>query len=118
MSKRRGVTEFLSIFQDVGATFFDIESDLLIVLDKDGNIDRINPAFEKALNRTEAEVLGMGIIRFVMVDDWAKFIRGFSATHPEAVRMLCKESGEIMVRLVACRFKAGRGFIVLRKVTG
>ena len=46
---KHGVTEFLRAFEDVGATFFQIETDLLICLDEKGNISRVNPAFEKAL---------------------------------------------------------------------
>jgi len=115
---KHGVTEFLALFADVGTTFFDIESDLLIVLDGQGGIERVNPAFERTLDRIESEVLRVPIIQLIDANDWAKFIRGFTEIHPEAVRMLRKGNGDVLVRLVACRFKGGRGFIVLRKVMG
>lgn len=113
---RRGVTEFLNVFQDVGTTFFDIESDLLVVLDGQGNIERVNPAFERMLGYSESDVLGMAIIRLVKMDDWAAFLRTFTSTNPAPVRLLCKGQGEIGVRLVACRFKTQRGYIALRPI--
>jgi len=112
---KHGVTEFLNVFHDVGSTFFDIESDLLIVLDKTGNIERVNPAFERELGRTEAEVWGMPLIRLVRMDDWARFLRTFTAIHPEPVRLMKKGEGEIVVTLAGCRFRQGRGFLILRK---
>ena len=46
---KHGVTEFLHIFEDVATTFFDLETDLLIVLDTQGGIERVNPAWESVL---------------------------------------------------------------------
>lgn len=115
--RKRGVTEFLRAFEDVGATFFDIEEDLLIVLDETGNVERVNPAFEKILNRRESEVLGLGLIRLICIDDWATFLRSFTSPHPPAVRLLKKESGEVLVRMIAFRFKSQRAFLAFRRVT-
>jgi len=112
----RGVTAFLRAFEDVGRTFFDIESDLFIVLDEHGNIERVNPAFERALDRKEAEVLGLGMIRLICIDDWAMFLRSFTSPNPPPVRLLRKESGEIAVRMIAFRFKGQRGFLAFRQV--
>ncbi len=119
MAKRHGVTEFLRIFENVVTTFFDIERDLLVVLDEVGNIARVNPAFEKCLERTEAQVLHYELIRLVHEDDLAAFIRSFDATtKPPRVRLLKREQGEIVVRLVAFKFtrtdEGLRGFLVLR----
>ena len=116
MPKSRGVTEFLRAFEDVGQTFFDIESDLLIVLDEQGNIERVNPAFEQALNRKESEVLGLGMIRLICIDDWATFLRSFTSPNPPAVRLLKRDCGEIVVKMIAFRFKSQRGFLAFRRV--
>ena len=88
----------------------------MVVLDKVGNIERVNPAFERALDRTEREVLGVPLIRLVRMDDWARFLRTFTAVHPEPVRLLKKNEGEITVRLAGCRFRQGRGFLIFREV--
>ncbi len=119
MAKRHGVTDFLRAFEDFGTTFFDIERDLLVVLDEVGNISRVNPAFERALGRTEASVLGNELIRYVIADDLAKFIRSFDTTlSPAPVRLLKREQGEVTVRLLAFKFKRSdeglRGYLVLR----
>jgi PAS domain-containing protein len=116
VSKRRGVTDYLDVFQSIGTMFFDLETDLLIVLDEQGNIDRVNPMFERLLGRMEIEVLGMAIIRLVHVDDLAKFLKSFTQLQPEPIRLLRHPDGEIAVRFIACRFKAQRGFIILRRV--
>ena len=113
---KHGVTEFLNAFSDVGATFFEIESDLLICLDERGNISRVNPAFERALNRREADVLGWGMMRLICIDDWAQFLRLFTSPNPPPVRLLKSGSGEIVVRLIAFRFKMQRGYLAFRPV--
>lgn len=116
---KHGVTEFLSVFSDVGATFFNLESDLLIVLDEDGNISRVNPAFETTLGWAESNVLGQGIIRLVWMEDWAKFMHAFDVQQRNTVfHLLHSEQGVVSVNLIAYRFKrtdAGqRGYLVLR----
>lgn len=113
---KRGVTEFLSAFQDVGITFFDIETDLLIVLDDRGNIARVNPAWERVTGYAESDVIGHGIAQFVSLDDLAVFLRSFSEKHPRPFRLLHHGGGTVACRLVAARFRAGRGYLVLRTV--
>ncbi len=120
---KHSVTAFLHAFEDFGTTFFDIERDLLIVLDETGNISRVNPAFERILDRTEASVLGQEMIRLVELDDLAKFIRSFDTTlEPAAVRLLKRGCGEVMVKLIAYRFKKTdeglRGYLILRVEIG
>lgn len=112
---KHGVTEFLQVYEGIAGTFFDIESDLLIVLDKQGGIERVNPSWERITGYTESDVLRNAIIHYVDVDDYARFIRGFTESHPEPFRLLHKGGGLVRVRLIACRFRQGRGFIVLRK---
>lgn len=118
---KHGVTEFLSVFSDVGTTFFNLETDLLIVLDETGNISRVNAAFETTLGRSEADVLGQGIIRLVAMDDWDKFMHAFDVLQRSTkFRLLHSEQGLVTVSLIAYRFKrtdAGqRGFLVMRPV--
>lgn len=119
MAKRHGVTEFLKAFEDVGTTFYDIEHDLLIVLDEQGNISRVNPAFERELGRSEANVLHFEMIRLVHEDDLAAFIRSFDKSlEHQPVRLLKRESGEIRARLVDFKFRRTdeglRGYLILR----
>jgi PAS domain-containing protein len=119
---KHGVTEFLQTFQDVGTTFFDIERDYLIVLDGEGNIKRVNPAFEKGLKRDESSVLKQGIIRLVLMDDWAKFMHSFDPIQHETIfRMLRAEQGVVSVRLIAYRFRRvgeeQHGYLILRPLT-
>lgn len=116
IGRRHGVTEFLSVFQDVGSTFYDLETDLLIVLDTSGGIDRVNMAFERVLGYHEASIRGHALIEFVSVDDMAKFIRSFSEEFPQPFKMLHSWTGVVMMRLVKCRFRAGRGYVILREV--
>ena len=116
MPKSRGLTTFLHAFEDVGTTFFDIECDLLIVLDEHGNIERVNPAFERLLGRKESEVLGQGMMHLVRIDDWATFLRSFTSPDPPPVRLLKREQGEIVVRMIAFRFKGQRGFLAFRRM--
>lgn len=117
MERRRGVTDFLRIFEVVGATFFDIEEDLLVVLDEQGNISRVNPAFQKALNYHEADVFGVPLIQLVHADDWAKFIKAFNwHGPPQPFRLLRSTAGEMAVNLIAVRFRNGKGYLVMRSV--
>jgi PAS domain S-box-containing protein len=116
---KHGVTDFLRVFEDVGTTFFDLERDLLVTLDEVGNINRVNPAFEIALGQDEASVLGHELIRYVEPNDLAKFIRSFDTMQkPERVRLLKRECGEVIVRLIAYKFRRSdeglRGYLVLR----
>src|SRR5512139_930436 len=96
--------------------FFDLETDLLVTLDENGNISRVNLAFQQVLGYYEADVFGVGFIRLVDVDDWAKFIRAFNTPESQPFRLLHNVSGEISVRLIAARFRNGKGYLVLRKI--
>lgn len=121
MTKRRGVTDFLVAFEDIGATFFDLETDLLVVLDEQGNIARINDAFERELGRSEFSVLRLELFRLIHEDDLAAFIKSFdSSVNPPPIRLLRRDSGDVVVRLAAYRFRKTdeglRGYLVLRKV--
>jgi PAS domain S-box-containing protein len=113
---KHGVTEFLRVFEDTTTVFFNIETDLLVVLDENGDINRVNPAFTRNLGYEETDVLRMPIIRLVRSEDWSAFLNAFTAPEPKPFRMLHQGEGEITVRLIAVRFKSGRGFIVLRKM--
>ncbi len=118
---KHGVTEFLSVFNDVGIIFFDIESDLLVVLDEQGNIDRVNQAFERVLSLAEPDVLGESIIKLILIDDWSKFLNSFDdLKRGKAFHLLHKDAGLIKVQLVSYRFKrtdlGQRGYLVLRPV--
>jgi PAS domain-containing protein len=108
VSKRRGVTDFLSIFQDDRSIFFDAETDILIVLNDAGAIERVNPAFERLLNRPEASVLNLLLTHFMRIDN--------QATDP--IRFLKWGGGEIGVQLIAYRFarteQGKRWYLILR----
>lgn len=113
---KHGVTEFLSVFEGIGATFYSLETDLLIVLDGQGNIERVNPSFESITGYAEADIIGHGIAQFVSIDDLALFLRSFSETYPRPFRLLHQGGGVVVVRLIAAKFRAGRGYLVLRTV--
>jgi PAS domain S-box-containing protein len=86
------------------------------VLDEHGNLDRVNPAFERVLGYAESDVIGKGLMHIVRVDDWAAFLRTFTAVEPAPVRLVRKGSGEVGVRMIAFRFKNQRGYLVLRPI--
>ena len=112
---KRGLTGFLSVFEDIGRQFYDLETDLLVMLDEQGLIEDVNPAFEAELGRTKIEVLGTPLMRLIHIGDLAEFIREFYEPRSRLFRMLKKDSGEIVVRLIACRFRKGQGYIILRR---
>lgn len=105
MAKRRGVTQYLDIMASVYATFYDIAPDMLIVLDDNGLIERVNPAFEKATGYAEQDVIGSIITRVIIFDD-----------KDLPLRLLHKDSGEIKCRVVASRFRGGKVYLVLRPI--
>jgi PAS domain-containing protein len=120
MSKH-GVTEFLQVFSGDESTFVNIETDMLVVLDESGNILRVNPAFEKSLNRQEIDVLRNGFIRYVHQDDLAKFMHSFDdSSKADPFRISKMEHGFITVRLSAYKFRRTedglRGYLVLRLI--
>ena len=123
MTPQHGVTEFLRTFSGETQIFFDAELDLLIVLDANGNVKRVNPAFERVLGRDESEVLGVPIVGLVHLVDMAKFMHSFSlikSVYP--FRLLKKSSGAVLVELIAFKFKrmdndtGRRGFLILRPI--
>lgn len=89
---------------------------MLIVLDDHGDIARVNPAFERVTGYAESDIIGHGIAQFVSIDDLAVFLRSFSEKHPPPFRLLHLGGGVVGCRLVAARFRAGRGYLVLRTV--
>ena len=97
---KHGVTEFLQIFESIGRQFFDLETDLLIVLDETGAIERVNPAFERITGYAESDVLRVPIIKIIDNRDWSKFLNSFSVKNPEPFRVLKKNSGTVEVRLI------------------
>ena len=118
----RGVTQYLKVFSSIVSTFFDLEVDLLIVLDEHGDILRVNPAFIKTLRRREAEVLHQGIARYVAEEDLAKFLHAFEEEDQHTpFRLLRGKQGFIQVVLVKGFFttlphEGQRGFLILRPV--
>lgn len=120
MATKRGVTDFLRAFENTGAVFFDLEVDILIELDEQGNVSRVNDAFERELARTQASVVRCELIRLIHEDDLAAFIRSFDTTlEAQPIRLLRRESGTVTVKLIAYTFKRTemglRGYLVLRK---
>lgn len=113
---RHGVTQFLELFNDVGRVFFDLESDLLIVVNEHGEIFDCNPATERELNRAKAEMLSVPFMRFFYDGELLDFVQEFYKPRGRCFRMLRRESGEIQVRLIAFRSYRDYGYIVLRRV--
>lgn len=114
---RHGVTEFLSVFHDVGRVFFDLETDLLVVLNERGEIYDCNPAVERELNRPRSSVLGVPLARFIDDGDLLEFIQEFYKPQNRLFRLLRRESDDIRVRLIASRSQDEFGYIVLRRIT-
>ncbi len=118
MEQRRGVTQFLSAFNDIHVKFADLETDLWIWLDKDGHIKRVWPGFTRALGYTEQDVAGIGITRLVDVNDLAIFIKNFSwydTKERRPFRMYHKGGGEVWMRLITVGFARGEAHIILRQ---
>lgn len=110
MAKRRGVTEFLQVFQSDSQIFFDAETDLLICLDDHGAILRVNPAFETCLGYTESSVLGKPITALMFADDM------HSTTNMP--RLLHYGGGLVTVTMIDYRYKVTdegkRWYLILR----
>lgn len=115
-----GVTTWLNSLDSDIRALVDIETDLCIVLDQYGSIIRVNPAFEQRLGYSESDVLRHDIIRYVAVEDLAKFLHSFDARPPgelpPVIRLLKRDHGCIMARLVANRFRESRGYLIFRPV--
>lgn len=114
---KHGVTEFLQAFHDLGVAFCDMETDILILLDEQGNIERVYPGFTRALGYTESDVLGYGVLRLVDGRDTAAFVKSFNLLpRPAPFRMFHKDGSEVWVRLEAARFIDKHGFLIIRKM--
>lgn len=123
MSARRSVTQFLRAFNSYAQRFFEMEPDLEIVLDAQGNIIKVNPAFEKVLGYAEHEVRGTHIGQLIHGNDTAKFIRSFSLiSGVYSFRMLQRGGGDVEVTMLRAQFvkvldEDGREcFLILRTV--
>jgi PAS domain-containing protein len=122
VTARRSVTRFLNTLDSDYKTFFDAESDVMIVLDAAGNVERVNLAFTRVLDRNERDVLGQPIAALVCIDDLAKFFRAFEMAGSEKFRLLRRGSGAVEMLLIAFRFKrvdddqGRRGFLILRPI--
>lgn len=100
---KRGVTEFLNVFEGIGATFYDISPDALIVLSDKGIVERVNPAFEKMTGYAEQDVTGKMITQIITFDG-----------RDDPIRLLHRGDGEIKCRVVASRFRGDKVYLVLR----
>jgi PAS domain S-box-containing protein len=67
--------------------FFELSVDMLCVADFDGHLTRVNPAFERVLGHTSAELLGEPFMSFVHPDDREATAAEYAAT---------LEGGEVM----------------------
>lgn len=119
---KRGVTQYLSILDDDQAVFFDFIPLLLVVIDRAGNIVRINKAFEDTVGYSRYEICGInvGLSRFVVMEDIIKFIRAFDETrHPSNsdFRFRHKDGREIWCRLIRWQYRRNhRSFLIFAKV--
>lgn len=123
MKRDRSVTRFLRAFNSYSQKFFEMEPDLEIVLDAQGNIIKVNPAFERALGYAEHEVRGTHIGQLVHTSDTAKFIRSFSlVSGVYSFRLLQRGGGDVEVTMMNAQFvrvlnESGREcFLILRTV--
>ena len=113
---KHGVTQYLTAFSDVGMVFFEITPDLLVWLDEDGNIKRVNPAFVKSTDYAEMDLLGKGIAQLIEPYDLATFLKTFRLKRRPIVRLLHRETGQVRVKLVAYRFRKSYGYLEFRLV--
>jgi PAS domain S-box-containing protein len=109
VGKRRGVTDFLSVFQSDGAVFFDLETDILVKLNEYGNIVRVNPAFEKILGYSELEVIGKSLIEIASMRD-------LDQIDPKALRLLRKGGGEVVVKVEDWRYRKPYHYAIFRRI--
>lgn len=114
---RLSVTTWLDRLENDLGVLVEIEPDLCVVLDEFGGILRVNPAFERTLGYTESEVLRHDIIRYVAIDDLAKFLHSFDYdTDYPILHLLKRERGYIPARLINYRFKEARGYLIFRPI--
>jgi PAS domain S-box-containing protein len=117
--QRHGVTTFLSAMADDNSTIIELMPDLVIVIDHDGNIRKVNSAFERTLGYKRSEMYGSGIARIVVVEDLSNFIKAFSEfvpSDPQPFRLYHKDYGVVAFKLIKWAHRRGRSFIFLRRV--
>ena len=117
---KHGVTEFLQWVDDVSRQFVELETDFLIVLDRDGKIIDVNPAFEELMNCCKTDVIGTPMSRIVLMNDWAIFFRSFTDTHYPTFRLLRRGSGYVRVKNIKFAPRGeqygGEGLLILRPI--
>lgn len=111
-----GVTTFLQTLESDSVEFFELIPDLLVVLDRDGRVVRVNRSFERTLGCKRTEIYGQGLARVVLVDDLAMFIRAFKNPESQPFRLLRKDDGVVMCKLIKWQYRHGRSFVVMRRV--
>lgn len=121
MEKRRGVTKYLTVLDSDQAIFFDLTPLLLVVIDRAGNIVRVNKAFEDTVGYTRYEICGInvGLSRFIEIGDLIKFIRAFDETkHSDtSFRFMRKGGGGSICRLMRWQYRrGGRSFLIFAKL--
>jgi PAS domain S-box-containing protein len=117
-----GVTRYLTILDSDQAFFFDLAPYLLVVLDKAGNIVRVNRAFEETVGYTRYQICGVGIglSRFIVMDDLIRFIRSFDhpGDNPANMFRFSKHGGSNTIcYLLKWQVRHGRSFLIFDKVT-
>ena len=114
-----GVTRYLTILDSDQAVLFDLDPDLLVVIDKAGNIVRVNRAFEDVVGYTRYQIcgIGVGLSRFIVMEDIIRFIRSFD--HPgenqaNMFRFSRHGGGETVCCLIKWQCRRGRSYLVFR----
>jgi PAS domain-containing protein len=98
--QRIGVTAFLNSLDSTMRAFFDAETHLLILLDRNGCIARVNPAFEYWLDRAERDVLGKEFVALLYGPDLTIFIHAFDKRcADQPFHLLHREAGTVAVCL-------------------
>lgn len=117
---KRGVTTWLDAFSQVMAVFFDLETDLLIMLDGSGRIARINPAGEQRLGYEPGGLHQVYLIELVSMGDLTVFIEDCRRTDigetGREFNLLRRGGGLCRVRLVKFHFERliQQSYLILR----
>ena len=103
--------------------FFDLSVDMFCIVDANGVFSKVNPAFEKALGWSEAEIIGKLLILFVYVDDREvtlaeldKLQTGKITTHFKS-RFHLKDGGYLWIGWTATPMPNGSFHATLRDIT-